>query len=131
MIRRPPRSTLFPYTTLFRSRPRRVAPWHVAVGGQHQVEGEQLAAGVAGGLVEDESLSADRIVENLSGERHVTCLPAWSGRRPARLLICCQQWSRSQGRVSSAGGRLLVCALRTRTGRQLPPWDDARTAADG
>src|SRR5256885_12097419 len=26
MIRRPPRSTLFPYTTLFRSRSRRVAP---------------------------------------------------------------------------------------------------------
>src|SRR6266513_3651240 len=26
MIRRPPRSTLFPYTTLFRSRPRRGAP---------------------------------------------------------------------------------------------------------
>src|SRR2546422_3251746 len=32
MIRRPPRSTLFPYTTLFRSRPRRgvVASCHVA-----------------------------------------------------------------------------------------------------
>src|SRR5256885_9381909 len=28
MIRRPPRSTLFPYTTLFRSRPRR--PWEWA-----------------------------------------------------------------------------------------------------
>src|SRR5256884_5150989 len=27
MIRRPPRSTLFPYTTLFRSRPSRVKPW--------------------------------------------------------------------------------------------------------
>src|SRR2546427_6941633 len=26
MIRRPPRSTLFPYTTLFRSRPREAAP---------------------------------------------------------------------------------------------------------
>src|SRR5258705_10180864 len=26
MIRRPPRSTLFPYTTLFRSRPRRLLP---------------------------------------------------------------------------------------------------------
>src|SRR5437667_495691 len=28
MIRRPPRSTLFPYTTLFRSRLRHVAPEH-------------------------------------------------------------------------------------------------------
>src|SRR2546430_8325099 len=27
MIRRPPRSTLFPYTTLFRSRPGNSAPW--------------------------------------------------------------------------------------------------------
>src|SRR3712207_7620860 len=27
MIRRPPRSTLFPYTTLFRSGPRRCATW--------------------------------------------------------------------------------------------------------
>src|SRR3712207_8583335 len=27
MIRRPPRSTLFPYTTLFRSLPRRSASW--------------------------------------------------------------------------------------------------------
>src|SRR2546426_8294064 len=29
MIRRPPRSTLFPYTTLFRSHPRFVGPIHV------------------------------------------------------------------------------------------------------
>src|SRR2546422_6976281 len=28
MIRRPPRSTLFPYTTLFRSRPRGRPAWH-------------------------------------------------------------------------------------------------------
>src|SRR2546430_4742618 len=35
MIRRPPRSTLFPYTTLFRSRPtlaRTIAPAHCAHG---------------------------------------------------------------------------------------------------
>src|SRR3712207_7110467 len=30
MIRRPPRSTLFPYTTLFRSRPRRVGDQEIA-----------------------------------------------------------------------------------------------------
>src|SRR5260370_18516319 len=29
MIRRPPRSTLFPYTTLFRSRAARIGPRHV------------------------------------------------------------------------------------------------------
>src|SRR2546429_6363059 len=30
MIRRPPRSTLFPYTTLFRSRVAREHDWHIA-----------------------------------------------------------------------------------------------------
>src|SRR5229473_6800935 len=32
MIRRPPRSTLFPYTTLFRSVPRRRREWRAARG---------------------------------------------------------------------------------------------------
>src|SRR2546430_3396319 len=32
MIRRPPRSTLFPYTTLFRSEPERRGPYAGAVG---------------------------------------------------------------------------------------------------
>src|SRR3712207_8663865 len=40
MIRRPPRSTLFPYTTLFRSHPlRRAGDDHVA-GPQREAEGE-------------------------------------------------------------------------------------------
>src|SRR5258708_28768018 len=33
MIRRPPRSTLFPYTTLFRSHPKRTAEKHVILAG--------------------------------------------------------------------------------------------------
>src|SRR5438067_8369321 len=52
MIRRPPRSTLFPYTTLFRSiwtrcagdselRPLRLSPWR-AVEAQHQVSTRKL-----------------------------------------------------------------------------------------
>src|SRR2546430_12272512 len=44
MIRRPPRSTLFPYTTLFRShavRIARLAPWQVARGAGPP--GEELA----------------------------------------------------------------------------------------
>src|SRR6266536_2755826 len=36
MIRRPPRSTLFPYTTLFRSSPRGCAPRPVLPGRRHQ-----------------------------------------------------------------------------------------------
>src|SRR5258708_31797712 len=34
MIRRPPRSTLFPYTTLFRSRSTDICEMHVAQGGR-------------------------------------------------------------------------------------------------
>src|SRR3712207_8489376 len=42
MIRRPPRSTLFPYTTLFRSRAMRrqsLATWSKAISGKSQVTG--------------------------------------------------------------------------------------------
>src|SRR3712207_9257368 len=38
MIRRPPRSTLFPYTTLFRSCPP-LLPWPPAFAGEHQCPG--------------------------------------------------------------------------------------------
>src|SRR5260370_30597419 len=49
MIRRPPRSTLFPYTTLFRSRVDIVGPFAAQlVGGRR---GEGLAAGVPAGIV--------------------------------------------------------------------------------
>src|SRR2546430_3664369 len=44
MIRRPPRSTLFPYTTLFRSRPLPAAAhWGPPrAGGRHRVDGVLL-----------------------------------------------------------------------------------------
>src|SRR2546430_5791069 len=56
MIRRPPRSTLFPYTTLFRSGPAQVPAdldrlAREAVpgqGGQHEMEGILVAAAVRG-----------------------------------------------------------------------------------
>src|SRR5256885_8650370 len=44
MIRRPPRSTLFPYTTLFRSRRTRRA------GGPRRGQGRRTAAGAGGTL---------------------------------------------------------------------------------
>src|SRR5256886_10669842 len=50
MIRRPPRSTLFPYTTLFRSEPRPVG----LEGGQVGAEELDLhRAGIAGEVVND------------------------------------------------------------------------------
>src|SRR3712207_7369170 len=44
MIRRPPRSTLFPYTTLFRSRPRDAHP-HLHRHGPRRPRGGQRPAG--------------------------------------------------------------------------------------
>src|SRR5258708_16211551 len=46
MIRRPPRSTLFPYTTLFRSEPDVfTGTWHPPAGGRYQLEAVLSAAG--------------------------------------------------------------------------------------
>src|SRR3712207_7197605 len=47
MIRRPPRSTLFPYTTLFRSRAARPAVRNVPVGGPDGHVGPARRAGAA------------------------------------------------------------------------------------
>src|SRR3712207_7458925 len=59
MIRRPPRSTLFPYTTLFRSR--KLARHH-AYGDRHRVPGPQRAHDDVNGFREllGELLPADR-----------------------------------------------------------------------
>src|SRR3712207_8893001 len=51
MIRRPPRSTLFPYTTLFRARTRLADPRRQA---RRRVDRHQAAAGVA-----DQQLAAE------------------------------------------------------------------------
>src|SRR3712207_7299748 len=55
MIRRPPRSTLFPYTTLFRSREKQ----HLAVGGHLLVLGRLHAELVGADVVESHRV-ADR-----------------------------------------------------------------------
>src|SRR5256885_11942223 len=71
MIRRPPRSTLFPYTTLFRS---------LVVGprAQHEVDdlvAEILGIGNARGLLDLLHLGVERVaVEGLAGDRKSTRL---------------------------------------------------------
>src|SRR3712207_7478645 len=67
MIRRPPRSTLFPYTTLFRSSGRRSPPGSAAGTDHLQVEvAHLLAEGVA---VEAEEFGGPDLIAAGGGER--------------------------------------------------------------
>src|SRR3712207_8740185 len=66
MIRRPPRSTLFPYTTLFRSGP----IWGVAFS----PDGDTLAMGVDDGTVKVWDLKAGRVRATLNAHAG----PVWS-----------------------------------------------------
>src|SRR2546422_4047367 len=72
MIRRPPRSTLFPYTTLFRSglTPRRV-------GGDHDVAQERAAAGRARLLRKGEDVGrlvrSEEHTSELQSRLHLVC----------------------------------------------------------
>src|SRR5215475_6046039 len=98
MIRRPPRSTLFPYTTLFRSRPReppgtehgrldlqRLA--HLdqieqALGVLAHPRGEEVAEGRGVGLAHDRAAPAGEIEQPASGED----ADGLAHREPAHLI---------------------------------------------
>src|SRR5256885_7200372 len=60
MIRRPPRSTLFPYTTLFRSGGSSTSDLQVVVRGLRSGAGEGGGAAASGDGLGDGSPSADR-----------------------------------------------------------------------
>src|SRR2546430_5395993 len=71
MIRRPPRSTLFPYTTLFRSPMscRVRLRWHTGAGGARSDEAIQISFGLGRGAREARSRTlriADRSEEHTS-----------------------------------------------------------------
>src|SRR2546430_8645226 len=67
MIRRPPRSTLFPYTTLFRSRQRSGHPLrlveraHERVGPRRQVDGDVRRVARVQHLVDVLALNGERV----------------------------------------------------------------------
>src|SRR2546428_6633166 len=73
MIRRPPRSTLFPYTTLFRSTP--TAPYSQAV----LADAPQVYLRL-GDLASD---STDRVAFDSSGGCHNAALPASMAAHPS------------------------------------------------
>src|SRR2546426_1424193 len=60
MIRRPPRSTLFPYTTLFRSLGRRPDRGQVADAGTSPTSARRLGGAEADSIVGEVPASADR-----------------------------------------------------------------------
>src|SRR2546430_13683975 len=78
MIRRPPRSTLFPYTTLFRSLDQRVRP-------QVQVEHPDVGPDVAH-LLLAQPLHLLEVVEVLRSEEHTSELQSQSNL-VCRLLL--------------------------------------------
>src|SRR2546423_8997161 len=57
MIRRPPRSTLFPYTTLFRSHPVHVGPFTIQVPGDAPAGPAPEPAGASPGTRSEEHTS--------------------------------------------------------------------------
>src|SRR3712207_7355715 len=87
MIRRPPRSTLFPYTTLFRSRTREVmllvaAPAvHEQHAGHHRRRGDQRAG---------DMLAIDRDVDRLIARRHRARSEEHTSELQSRQYLVCR-----------------------------------------
>src|SRR5260370_17784362 len=69
MIRRPPRSTLFPYTTLFRSHPGVTKAWHIH---KHQTDWWYVIGELKVALFDtrEKSPTKGRLMELLMGDDH-------------------------------------------------------------
>src|SRR3712207_7566179 len=82
MIRRPPRSTLFPYTTLFRSAARGSRP------GSRVSVSVVLAGGGTGGHIEPMLALADALLRRgaVEGGLRITCLGTARGDRKSTRL---------------------------------------------
>src|SRR2546422_7867237 len=68
MIRRPPRSTLFPYTTLFRSLPRRLRPRGAS---EHAVEPSRPASPSSG--ARQRATRSEEHTSELQSRLHLVC----------------------------------------------------------
>src|SRR5256885_10702805 len=89
MIRRPPRSTLFPYTTLFRSRERSRS---CLVPARRPMHGEGERGGPAGGSDRSTRRSAlrDRKSTRLNSSHLVISYAVFCLKKKKRLLLICQ-----------------------------------------
>src|SRR3712207_7256158 len=77
MIRRPPRSTLFPYTTLFRSRPRDRSRKNRTSSAE--------ASGPAGSVKDPSGLPPDQACPRLSTDHHSATTRPSRDRKSTRL----------------------------------------------
>src|SRR2546430_6041240 len=84
MIRRPPRSTLFPYTTLFRSLPSGVhgrSLWHTGIGGHVVCQSE-----ISGGHAKSDRGHQQGVRQHFRSEEHTSELQSQSNL-VCRLLL--------------------------------------------
>src|SRR3712207_8185587 len=97
MIRRPPRSTLFPYTTLFRSQ-----------GAEREREGRQFGAGLPVACVRGRRVAPECLPQD---PQHVTCGEHGSGQdHPGEPPLAAAE--RSEEHTSELQSRqYLVCRL--------------------
>src|SRR5258707_9133397 len=95
MIRRPPRSTLFPYTTLFRSEGRHPGSRHQAICRLAAGDLRRAAAGAAGdrplrpGLEVDRQRSEEHTSELQSRQYLVCRLLLEKKKNIHRIMVCC------------------------------------------
>src|SRR2546430_6658875 len=86
MIRRPPRSTLFPYTTLFRSRGRGL-PRHGRVAGPRR--GQLLADGRRGRAVADRAaVRSEEHTSELQSQSNLVCRLLLEKKKKKNKPIC-------------------------------------------
>src|SRR3712207_8770784 len=81
MIRRPPRSTLFPYTTLFRSPPRRQLRMREG-NGEAQASREPVPWRIVESVFGERSALIGRFAEHLRSEEHTSELQS------RQYLVC-------------------------------------------
>src|SRR3712207_7037576 len=87
MIRRPPRSTLFPYTTLFRSAEQLLDVGEVQAGGRLVEDVDAALVGHVGGELEPLSLAAGQRRERLA-EAEVRSEEHTSELQSRQYLVC-------------------------------------------
>ena len=115
MIRRPPRSTLFPYTTLFRSPP----PHPPGQSGRNLLVRAPKLHGPS-----PQSHSGDPSARRLDTLRSPICVPSVSGRRDPRCAPASAKTPRSPWRLEARpreGPSRTLQASEARLGPACPP----------